>query len=99
MKAMALEITEGFYLNQLGTFKVQKALKSDNLYAKMFNPESKKWEYYPGAIGKLRPETKMTVDQAKGFGHLYGACMVCMRRLTAEESISAGIGPVCASNF
>lgn len=99
MNPMALEITEGFYLNNLGAFKVQQSLKSENLYAKKFNPETKKWEYFPGAVNKLRPETKMTKEQAAQFGHLYGQCIVCMRRLTDEKSIAKGIGPVCESKF
>lgn len=99
MKAMALEITEGFYVNNIGIFKVQQALKSDNLYAKKFDPKTKKWEYFPGAVTKLRPETKMSMEQAADFGHLYGQCIVCSRRLTDEKSISKGIGPVCAGKF
>lgn len=94
-----MEITEGFYLNGIGVFKVQQALSSTNLYAKKFNPETKKWDYYPGAMSKLQPQTRMTKEQAAGFGHLYGQCMVCGRRLTDETSIAMGLGKICAEKF
>jgi hypothetical protein len=41
----------------------------------------------------------MTLDQAKAFGALYGACCNCGKTLTDERSIEAGIGPVCARKF
>lgn len=54
-----------------------------------------KFEYAPGAIRDLRPEHRMTLEEAKEFGALYGTCCVCGRTLTNETSIEAGIGPVC----
>lgn len=56
-----------------------------------------KWtfEYAPGAIRELRPEHRMTLEEAKAFGALYGTCCVCGRTLTNETSIEEGIGPIC----
>jgi hypothetical protein len=54
------------------------------------------FEYESGAVSKLRPEDRMTLEEAKAFGALYGTCCVCGRTLTKEESIEAGIGPICA---
>ena len=68
-------------------FKVQVAVHgSGNLYAK-------------GAMRFLSADTKMTLEEAKQFGALYGTCCVCGRTLTNEDSIEAGIGPVCAKGF
>lgn len=60
-----------------------------------------RFEYAPGAIKRfaLGRTTKMTLEQAKEFGALYGTCCVCARTLTNEESIEAGIGPVCGSRL
>jgi len=52
--------------------------------------------YDPGAVRRLRPEHRMSLEEAKEFGALYGTCCVCGRTLTNEDSIEAGIGPVCA---
>lgn len=48
---------------------------------------------------KLRPETKMTLEQAKHYGKMYGMCIKCGRTLTDEVSIAEGIGPVCAGKM
>jgi hypothetical protein len=58
-----------------------------------------RFEYAAGALQRLRPEWKMTRDEAKAFGALYGTCCVCGRTLTDEQSIADGIGPVCGSKF
>lgn len=36
---------------------------------------------------------------AKNFGLLSGICCSCGRDLTAEDSVAAGIGPICAQKF
>jgi len=51
--------------------------------------------YAPGAVGGLKPEMKMTAEDAKSFGILYGVCVVCGARLEDAESVAKGIGPVC----
>lgn len=55
------------------------------------------WEY----VGKkplytIKPEHKLTKEQAKEFGLVYGMCVRCTRDLTREESIHVGYGPTCA---
>lgn len=102
--------TEGMYRTSEGRiFKVQRAVNgSGNLYAKELKRDvavgnvfgavdQGRWKfvYSPGTIRKLRLEDKMTVDQAREFGALYGTCMICGRTLTDETSIAHGIGPIC----
>lgn len=55
--------------------------------------------YVPGALRELGPTTVMKLEEAKAFGALYGTCCVCGRTLTDENSIAAGVGPVCAEKF
>lgn len=94
-------------------YKVQFAVHgSGNLYAKRLVVLSEpmrdeegtivqaaevSFEYERGAVQRLTREDKMTLAQAKEFGALYGTCCKCGKTLTKEESIAAGIGPVCAS--
>jgi hypothetical protein len=89
---------DGIYLLDGQVFKVQRAVHgSGRLYAKTL--VDGRWEYAPGAMRALAAQDKMTLEQAKQYGRLYGTCCVCGRTLTNEESISAGIGPVCATKF
>jgi len=63
------------------------------------------WVYDSGAIYNLQPEHKMTKEQADNYAvstlEKYGVsfCCVCGKKLTAKESVSKGIGPVCAANL
>lgn len=91
--------TDGMYLRDGVIYKVQVAVHgSGNLYAKQLVREGDRWAFVfaPGMIRKLHSGHRMTLEQAKEFGALYGTCCVCGRTLTNEDSIAAGIGPVCA---
>jgi hypothetical protein len=95
---------EGMHKVEGVIYKVQRAVHgSGNLYAKRLivdiTDHTASFEYAPGAIKQLSEATKMTLDEAKKFGVLYGTCCVCGRTLTNEDSIAAGIGPVCARQF
>lgn len=48
----------------------------------------------PQILG-IREDMKLTHEDAKAFGALYGMCCNCGRLLTNEVSIHLGIGPVC----
>lgn len=50
-------------------------------------------------LRNLTPDHKMTLEEAKAFGRVYGVCCNCSATLTREESIEAGIGPICAQRF
>lgn len=107
--AAAPEITEGMYQDPTGTiFKVQRAVHgSGHLYAKVMEIDTDPvtgvtdawFAYAAGAIRKLRPEWRMTHEQAKAFGALYGVCCNCARTLTHEDSIFNGYGKTCAGNM
>jgi hypothetical protein len=70
---------------------------SDTGYSSLPHKFSPKWkfEYVQGAIHRIRPEMRMSLDEAKAFGKVYGTCCVCGRTLTNETSIEEGIGPIC----
>jgi hypothetical protein len=53
---------------------------------------------YMGKAGLrgLTPEMRMTIEEAKKYGALYGVCVRCSATLTKEESIERAMGPICA---
>lgn len=57
------------------------------------------WDYEPGLVNKVKPEYRMTLEQARRFILVYGQCCRCGRKLKAAKSVEAGIGPVCANYF
>ena len=98
----AAELEDGMYRLPNGDIlKVQHAVHgSGRQYAKRLVPPAEfggkaEFEYAPGAIRTLTADHRMTLEDAKAFGALYGTCCVCGRTLTDEKSIAAGIGPVC----
>lgn len=95
------EAAEGMHRVDGVVYKVQRSPESGRLYAKKLAPQDtllKEWkfEYAKGAMRLLSADTQMTLEEAKEWGVLYGTCAVCGRTLTNEESIAAGIGPICS---
>lgn len=96
-------------------YKVQRGVHgSGRLYAKLMvvdqawqraedgtvlTPGKAHFAYAPGAIRMLQAGWRMTIEQAKEFGALYGVCLSCSATLTREESIQRGYGPVCAGKI
>ena len=96
----AAELEAGIYLLGDKVVKVQRAVHgSGNMYAKVLDPSTGKFDYTPGLIRELTADQRMTLEQARQYGAIYGVCCNCGRTLTNEDSIEAGIGPVCASRF
>ena len=94
----ATPATEGMYRMDGRIFKVQRAIHgSGHLYAKELTTDG--FVYAGGIVHKLNSSHRMTLEQAKEYGALYGTCCVCGIALTNEKSIAAGIGPVCATKF
>ncbi len=57
------------------------------------------FKYEAGAIYKLKPEFKMTLERGKELMIRYGRCIACGHRLKVAESVERGIGPVCIKYF
>jgi len=47
-------------------------------------------------LRRLTASMRMTLEEAKQYGALYGVCVRCGLTLTREESIERAMGPVCA---
>lgn len=93
----------GFYKVGQNVFKVTPARTSDRTFAHiLLVDEGKAPEFeYKGLARVYVPADapKLTLEDAKTFGHTHGYCMICGRLLTAEDSVAAGIGPICAGKL
>jgi len=112
-KAVVAVEDEGVYVIGDGMENVIKVKKSKagNLYALRLKETGGtritevgevvnfEWEYAPGLIKDIKPEQKMSFEQAKAFGVRFGKCVRCNRHLKAAESVEKAIGPVCAKWF
>lgn len=98
-----VELKDGVYVLDGQIFKVQHAVHgSGRQYAKLVILEEggKPRTEYAGTapLKLLRPEHKMTAQDAAQFGQIYGMCVYCFRLLTDERSQEAGYGEKCAEN-
>lgn len=109
---MAQELDDGVYRKDGTFYKVYHTVHGANVQVAkvlLVTPKGQDadgnelfggtWEY----VGKkplytLRPEHKLTQDEAKQFGLVYGMCVRCARDLTREESIHVGYGATCAGH-
>jgi hypothetical protein len=55
--------------------------------------------YDPQALGTLRPEDLLPLEEARQIAREAGQCLACAAILTDEKSQAAGIGPVCAKSW
>lgn len=85
---------EGMYQSGNDIYRVQRS-RAGRLYAEQLTPGGS-FVYIKGAVYNIRPEHRMSVEQAKAYGLRYGRCCVCGKTLTDPASIQNGIGPVCA---
>jgi hypothetical protein len=100
-KEAKLPLTVGIYSVGETVFKVYPALNGGHLLAKKLElqglAQKPTWVYQGAATRFVQAEQLMNLEQAKEFGRITGVCAMCGRMLTDEQSIAAGIGPVCAN--
>ena len=84
-------------------YKVYKAQTHNTMLVKelkITKGEKGVWEYI-GSARKALPfqAQKLTLEDAKQYGAVYGICCVCGAILTNVVSIEAGIGPICGGRL
>ena len=101
--AAPVELEDGIYELDGDLYKVVHAVHgSGRQYAKVLvieDGEGGTWEMARGVVSRLRPEMKVSLERARELGRIYGVCVRCGATLTDEESIEAGIGPVCSGKM
>lgn len=94
------EALPGYYKYEGGLYEVCQSKQGHNYAKKLWLKQDKAtWEFAPGAMKNFQQWEEANLADMKALGMEYGICMVCGRLLTNEESIAAGIGPVCANRF
>ena len=105
IKTEQAELEAGIYTDGTLIFKVYRAVHgSQKMCAKQLvceMDEEGAFFEYRGLAARFVTDAfhRMTLDEAKAFGAIYGVCCNCGRTLTDEKSIEAGIGPVCSKRF
>lgn len=57
------------------------------------------WNASPAVVDKLAEIARDPFAHAVAHGHATGRCAICGRHLSDSESVTRGIGPVCAKKF
>jgi hypothetical protein len=92
------ELDEGMYKVGEDIFKVYRTRETNRLVTKTLTEDG--FEYTGMKPLKfITAGHRMTLDEAKEYGKVTSTCCVCAAKLTNEESIANGIGPVCGSKF
>lgn len=95
------QLEAGMYCKDSMIYRVRIGRDSGYAYAQKLCREGEDWyfESAPGMTRKLTEADKMSLEEAQAFGLEFGVCCACGRTLTNDESIKAGIGPICATKF
>lgn len=104
------EIRKGIYVVDEKIYGVVLTRDKSRLYAKVLveSPDRLNendevvpydWAYAQGVIYQLKPEHRVTLDDAEKLAIRYGRCLDCGHRLKAAKSVQRGIGPVCARGY
>lgn len=91
------ELEKGMYRMNGDVYKVYRT-REGHLATKILTEDGFN---YTGRkpLHSLTSEHRMTLEEAKEYGKITGTCCQCGRKLTDENSIEAGIGPVCAGKI
>jgi hypothetical protein len=98
-KAERVELTDdALYLKDGKVIHVKRSGRGFQ-YGEIYNEATSRWDYVKGALAGVTGDHRMTLEQANEISIRISRCVRCRRTLTAEESVSRGVGPVCASKF
>lgn len=96
IKKANLEV--GAYKHEGVIYSVRRSVESKTLYAVHWvNGQWSARDY--NLVFKIAPESRLTLQDAIGFGAATGCCVHCGRTLTDAKSVQAGMGKVCAAKY
>lgn len=73
--------------------------REGNIYVKIWTTDGWDYEGARGALRRIRPEHRMTVERAKELSLQWSQCIRCGAELTNAVSVERGIGPVCITKI
>lgn len=88
---------EGVYRRGEKIFRVSINRNTGRAYAEEWIAGA--YSYAKGWVLKLRPDERLTLDEARAWGRANVRCIRCGTRLERKESREAGIGPICAGKI
>lgn len=91
-------VEEGIWKNASGDLIEIYKTRKGFLVGKLIDQETGERTYL-GKAGLNDLVHKLTLEEAQEWGRKTGICCVCSRQLTNPDSISAGIGPICAGRW
>lgn len=98
--APAAPVTPGMYRKADGTmYRAYPGRESGRVLAKRLVGDLKNgygFEYAGLASRFVTAGERMTLEEVKEWGAVYGTCCMCAALLTDPDSVKAGIGPVCS---
>jgi hypothetical protein len=86
------------YLVEGAFYRVKRSRATGRMYACVLD-DAEGWVYDSAYIYLVKPEHKLTLEQASAYGLATGVCIQCSATLTDPKSIALGIGPVCAKKY
>lgn len=98
-KPRVVSVEVGAYKYDGVVYSVRKSRESGKLHAYNWSTESNSWVYSGNVKYDLRPEHRLSFDEASEFGALTGTCVHCGRTLTDAKSVKWGIGSTCRRKY
>ena len=92
------DVSEGIWRNDDEQLIEVALTRNGQLVGKLIDEETGKREYL-GKRGLGGLTRKLTLEEAQEWGRRTGVCCSCGRELTDPDSISRGLGPICARRF
>lgn len=108
--ARPAELTPGVYEIDGAVYVVKLNREKTRTYAKRLVESADRlteadevvrfdYEYERGAIFKIQPEHRVSLERAEALAIRYGQCLDCGRKLKAARSVAVGIGPICRRGY
>lgn len=80
-------------------YSVRRGRESGNLNAFHWDSATNQWEYSGAIKFQLRPEHRLSLEEALTFGVQTGSCAHCGMTLTNKTSAMVGMGPTCRKKY
>lgn len=97
VRQVAVEV--GAYHYNGVTYSVRRGRESGNLNAFAWDSATNQWAYAGAIKYELRPEHRLSLEEALTFGVQTGSCAHCGITLTNKTSAMLGMGPTCRKKY
>lgn len=92
-----VQVTVGAYRHGGVIYSVRKGRQSGNIHA--FHFENGEWVYSGRVKYDIKPEERLSRQEALEWGVSTGVCVHCGITLTDPKSVARGMGPTCQKKY